>query len=194
MSDRVMNWSTRDYVFVGIIASIIGIIQALATVAIAIGGLGSGGPVMLIVTPLFSIICIRIINKKFAIFLMAAVLSIMFLPLPALGPPGFIPKIGLILIAAAIFEGSYWGLKTRFELIASIGSSAIFGGIVLILFVAMIQFVIPADMDISVGPVIELGYVVALLGVILGGLGGYIGERIYQKIKDRPAVARVQNQ
>lgn len=184
-----MAWNTRKFAFVGIVVAIILAIQAFGLLFVSIFGFGAAGPIMFFVTPALFIICSRVVEETGAISLAAFILGLIFLPLPALGPPGFLPKFVFIMGAALLFEGVYYLLKDGNRTIAGGVSGGIFVAVLMLLAIFILRmFDIPGD-----NVLLRVGAPIALVGFVEGLLGGIVGEKIYKRIEDRPVVTRFQS-
>jgi hypothetical protein len=140
---------------------------------------------MMLVIPVLLYIAMKLIDEKGVTLLVAGIYGLAGLPLPAFGPPGFLPKIGALFFMAVVFETVYWVMpgsdRTR-----AVVSTAIFGGCASGSMLFMFRF-----FNITGGSALmELGIIIIPLSGLYSALGGLIGYHIFEKLKNREAVKR----
>jgi len=132
-----------------------------------------------------------LIIKKFgAAILMLLIYSVVAIPLPVLGTPGFLPKVIIGLIAGLIADSIY-NIFKRNEKVTSI----IIGSAVQIAMGFMILgfgylFSIP-NLEKVIG--LFLSPLIIIATIIIGGFSGYLGYFIYQKIKNKAFIKQLQS-
>lgn len=173
-----MTWTVRKFTFVGIVAGVIFIFWGIAKLVLAVGlGLGTGGPMNLLTFPMLAVLAAHVRDEKGAMVLPIVVFSLLVLPLPALGEPGDLLKVPILLIPFVVAEPLFWLLKKRPH-VASTASGALAS--------LLIAFFIINALEGDVSPVLYL------IGPVEGGVGGFVGHGIYTKIQDRPAIQWLQ--
>jgi len=84
---------------------------AASTITVATGITMASGLITSFSEPLILVVCLLTINRKWAAILFMAIVSVLALPFVYAGPPGFLPKIPIILILGVICEVLYQILK-----------------------------------------------------------------------------------
>jgi len=160
-----------------------GIIQS------ALGIPGAAGIIMIFYGPLIYVLCGLLIQKFGAITLMMFIFSVFALPLPALGTPGFLPKI-LIAVIIGLVADLVFKIFREKEKIAVLIIGAISPPLFqLSIYGVSFLFGVPGIERLAkflFSPITILGI------MIVGVIGAYLGYLIYQKIENTAVVKRIQ--
>ncbi len=179
-----MAWGVKKLTFAGIFSVLIWVIYLSISMPLVIAfGLGMGVVVMPFFTLLLLVLFRRIINEAGGTILIGFVTSLLFLPIPAFGPPGFLPKMLILIISTSVIEAVILIFK-KWPMLGSV-LSGFFGALatVSMLFGIFIFFKIPGSEKF-----LSLMLPFFVVAMIEGALGGYIAEKIFRKIENRPAV------
>jgi hypothetical protein len=157
-------------------------------VVMATGIMASGAFLMMILGPLLYVLSRLILPKFGAATLVGLVYGVASLAFPIMGPPGFFPKL---IIAA----GEGFGVDIVFLIIKNKDKLAsIIAGLVGD-YLAM--FFLVGSFKLFLPPAVSEGFLKMLPAVLiailfLGTLGGYLAWLIFQKIKDRKVIVKLQ--
>lgn len=132
----------------------------------------------------------RLLIKRFwSATIMSTVIAVLALATPIVGPPGFAPKIPILILIGLSTDIVFSFLKKR-ELLASIIFGLVYGLITPVLVVLAFKLFLPP-------PAVEkfLKIFPILLGIAWaeGILGGYIAYTVYKKIESYPLIRRIQS-
>jgi len=182
-----MTWNVRKLVFSGIMAVAYWAINlAVATPFAVTLGPGSAGVIFFFLTPLLSVSYRRIVNEVGALVWLGIIESLLFLPTPSLGPPGFLPKIIIIMTGTVLMEIVYFVLRKK-PMIAGVIS-----GSVLSFLITLIMVIIFRLLEVPAGAfLLALAIPFLVLAAFEGALGGWAGETLYKRVENRPLVARI---
>jgi hypothetical protein len=183
------RWTLTKVIASGSLAVVTLVLSLFGALIVAVTGIpGAGGVINLLITPAMTMICLFVINKTGSATIMFTVLSILELPFPLTGTPGFLGKIPILIIAGILSDLIYLILKKN-----KIVSSLVIGAIGQLFFaVSIIE--IGRLMNIpGIEMTAKLVYSPNIIAIaVMGSIGGYIGYAIYQKIKDTSVVKRIQ--
>jgi len=185
------SWTSTKLIAVASLA-VLNVIIALLSSAInmATGVTMAGGVLTSFTGPLLLIVCLLVVNRFGSASLFLLVTSVLALPLNYAGPPGFLPKVLVYLVAGLMLDLLYISLRrySRFFTCLLIGgvedvyvAFAVFG-------VGRLFGVPGIDRIATFVPLPVFIIVVFLMGAI----GGYLGWLIYHKIKNTAVVKRIQ--
>lgn len=183
------KWNTTKLMAAGSIAVIMTLFQLFGSAIQTITGfIGMGGIVNAIVTPVFLILCLLLLNQFGSGTLMLFIQSILILALPLTGTPGFFPKIFILTFGGFLADISYHLLK-KYKLIFSI----VTGGFIM-LFIGFSMAEIGRLFQLpGIEEVINAFYsLLVFVAIFMGCIGGYLGYKIFQKIKSTSIVRRIQ--
>lgn len=163
-------------------------------VVLVTGIMAAGAFLMTFFGPMMYVISRLIIGRFGTGTLAGLVYSLIALGFPIMGPPGFVPKlltgIGYGLITDAVF--AIWQRKEKIaSMIAGILSDLLGMGILLVTFRV---FLPPAISEKTFALFLGKLPMVIVLLVILGGAGGFVGWLIYNEIRNRAIVRRLQGE
>jgi hypothetical protein len=184
------QWTLTKLIVAGSFGALILIVALLASGLVAVTGLPlTGGIIGALVEPMLQLLLAHIINLFGAVTIASFVLSILALPTPYIGPPGFLPKLVIIVVGGFLIDLMYLVLK-RWD---RRGASVIIGGVMRIYFLFAIVgigriFNIPGidqAAQVFTSPLLIIG------AVIEGVVGGYLGWAIYFRIKETSIVLRI---
>jgi hypothetical protein len=180
-----MTWNNQKLAYAGVTSTVILLFQGLGLLMISAFGLGSATPLMAFIAPLFLLLGYRIIDENGAYSLIALLYSVMAVPIPAAGPPGFLPKIPDLVISALIAELVLYLMDSRRYL-----SSALSGGIFSTLVVLIgVQLFLLFDVP-GASKILEAGLPLYALTFVEGAAGGLVGERLFSKLETRKVLQR----
>lgn len=182
------SWSLRKVVLCGMFAVLVFIIQLVVVISIVgILGSGMGFPVTMFLFPLMAVLIQRIFNTPGALLLISLIAGLLFLPIPAVGPAGFLPKVIIVFGCAAAVEAILVVSPKRSRTGATIAGAV--GAVVCMLLLVYFfsVFNIP-----GVQKFLDLATIFVAISAAEGAIGGFLGELVYEKIEKRPAVQRLQ--
>jgi hypothetical protein len=183
MEYKISKFTTQDLVLMALLAGFGFIISFLAQATKALPG---GGELLLTAFffPLLIVVGVFLIRKIGTVIIIGLVFTTLTLPTPLLTLPGF-SKYPLILIPAIIGEVVLI-LLSKYEKIASVASGIAVNIAVNIVFLYLfILLGLP-----NVGAVKATFAFFIIYSILAGGIGGFIGYKIYQRIKDKPFIKR----
>lgn len=148
-----------------------------------------GGSLNGIFMSIILILCLLIIDKFGSSTIMMAIYGLMAMPFFILGPPGFLPKILISLLAGVIGDAFFLIFKKKDKTFVLITSGSVIYYFFLIQIIAAQLFNIP-------GQELTTKFVFNPLSFVFmftyGMIGGYLGYVIYNKIKNTSIVKRIQ--
>jgi len=147
-------------------------------------------PVMLFLFPMMVIMCGLLIPLFPSCTIAMAVWLILALSVPIMGPPGFLPKIIVGVGAGLVLDVFLLFLRNR-ERIASIVGGLLVDIVALALAASIFYFFLPAEAAMKFIKLLTLAFVLA---VILGPAGGFVGWKIFDRIRDRAIVVRLRGE
>lgn len=184
------KWTTTKLVVLAGLV-VLGFIASLAGgFLIAITGIpGAGGfitPFLVMIVVIFALLVIR---KFWTATIGCIIYGILALPTPMFGPPGFLPKI-LIIVGLGIWIDIVYFFFRKNDRLAPIMIGVLSAPIVSLLLIGIgLLFNMPGIdkfINILLSP-----FFVALTS-ILGATGGYIGYLFYNRLKNTSIVRRIQ--
>jgi hypothetical protein len=184
------KWTITKLIVIGSLA-IIDLALGLSgsVIQTVVGVPGAAGIVMQLVGPMMLVFCSLLIQQFGAATLMLFVFHICALPLPMSGPPGFLPKILIGLIAGLITDTLYLLLKKQEKIAAGV-IGAVNPPIFLFLIFGLGKlFSVPGVDDLAEVLSSPISIVVMLA---VGALGGYIALFVFNRLKNTAIVARIQ--
>jgi len=185
------GWTTTKLIAAGSLGAL-RLITALPGAAIAgVTGIPflSGAINFLSAGILYSITCL-IIPKFGAATLMASIFSILAIPLPLMGPPGFLPKVILGAVYGLLADIVFLFLKKKKRL-ASVAIGSISSAFAPIVSLGLGYYLgLPGAIDL-----IKMFFKLEIFisGAIVGAIAGYLGWLIYSKIENTTIIKRVQS-
>lgn len=182
-------WTLRKVVLCGMFGVLTWVIQiAISIPLVSVLGPGMGAPIMLFLGMLLFVLFRRIVAAKGAMFLIGAIVAVLFLPIPALGPAGFLPKVVILFAGAIMVEVILLLTLPRWPKIGAAVSGAAGDVVMIILMIWLFSlFGLPGAKKF-----LDLALIFIILGIVEGSLGGLTGELIYEKIQKRPIIQRLQ--
>lgn len=186
-----MKWTTTRLMASGSFGVLRLILSLAGATLPAIFGIpvASGFINFIIVGSIISLSCLVIGNFGTAT-IGTLIFSILALPLPLLGPSGFVLKI-LVGLTTGLLADIIFALFKKNKKLASILTGFFvneLGGIELVWLLTLAK--IPGTEILRKIVWSPLGFGAAIIG---GGFSGYLGWLIYQKIKNTPIVLKIQN-
>ncbi len=186
------NWTTTNLIAIGSLTVLEVVLEMMASVITATTGvMFASGVLTTILRPLFVVNALLITNKFGTAFIFMTISGILTLPITLSGPPGFLPKIPVLMSLGLILDLIYAVLKKN-KLAAAIligGVDSLYSAFVLI---AVGRLLRVPGMDAAL-KLVPLPVFIGVL-LIMGAIGGLLGIFVYQKIKDTSVVKRMQRQ
>ena len=183
------NWNVTKLIAAGSLAVLELVLELGGAGIQAVTGIPLGGGVYLTITAVVVVvICLLVIDEFGAATLMRFVLGVLSIPLPSTGTPGFIPKVGIFLVAGILADILYRVLR-RNRLLACL----VIGAIDPIYYLFAIIWVgrlfqmpgVEVSASIFMSPLMVAG------AAVLGLISAYIGWVVYGRIKATTVVARI---
>jgi hypothetical protein len=182
-----MTWSVRKLALSGIAGATIFIFQLVALLVVSAFGLGGGGVIVNFVIPTVLVLTGLLVDEYGAITLSGMIYAFLAIPLPAIGPPGFLPKLGIIAGGVILGELVFIALSAN-RVVASVATGTVIIGVSSLLFWTALEFFEVTGVTSAVA---ELGLtIVVIVGAIQGAIGGFVGGKIFDRIETRPSVRR----
>lgn len=186
------GWNVTKLVSAGALGVLL-LVLSLGGAAIAgVTGIpGSSGIINVFVSGAMFALCCLVIRRFGAATIMGFVYSVLAIPLPLFGTPGFVPKI-LLGISSGLLADVIFLILRRNERIASLAVGAatqllISLGIV----VTGRLFGMPGIEQFEKIAFSPVGIIAA---IVIGGIAGFLGWLIYSRIRDTAVVVRIQGQ
>lgn len=160
-------------------------------IILATGVIGAAGFIMLLLGPMILVLSRLILNRFGSATLVGLVFGILVLGLPVLGPPGFIFKLLIMLVAGLGADIGFVFLRNHEN------QSALLSGVISAYLVAAMVFgtfklFLPTNVpNVFSNPTAVI--VLVILLTPLGLLAGYFARKIYDLIKDREIIQRVRS-
>jgi len=183
------GWTTTKLTAVASLGVLMTVLQLLGGgIQAATGMIGLGGILNVLVTPSLIIICLLVVDQFGAAMVMFLVNSILILPLPLTGTPGFLLKVPILIVAGAIADVLYLLLRKNKKI-----ASLVTGGLLYL----YLGFAIVEVGRLFGMPGIEetarlLYSPLVLVAVLLAALSGLLGWFIYSRIENTAVVKRIQ--
>jgi len=183
-------WTTKKLILSAIFGGLACVLYlAVSFPIIAVLGSGMGFIIMPFFTFLLLILFKQILPDFWSASLVGLVASILFVPLPFFGPPGFLPKIIIILAGCITIDVFYFIFKRSLKvtcIISGIGAAIVVSMLMMWFF---ILFNIP-----NVEKFLSIGIpIIVFVAIIEGILGGFCGYLIYQQIRNKAFIKQLQN-
>jgi hypothetical protein len=178
---RHTAWTARELAFAGIVVAGMLIAWGIAKLVLVVGmGLPNASPANLFQLTLLAALSMLLLQARGAMVLPILVFSLLAIPLPALGGPGYLLKVPILVIPFIAAEHLFWLLRKRPDLAAT-ASGALAGGLI----GASLQGTFGAGGPAAHGgglTVLGVNVGAVILGVTEGGIGGLLAHRICTKI------------
>jgi len=126
-----------------------------------------------------------------SVTIMGFVYSVLALATPISGPPGFVPKILVVTSAGIVADLTMLSLRRKSEKAGAILAATLGMIVAMIVFAATFYFFLPKDVFEKFITVFPIVFVVS---VIEAAFGGYVGYKIFQKIRTRSIVVRLRGE
>lgn len=185
------GWTTTKLMASGSLAVLDVILELMASVITLVTGIAmASGVLTIFIRPLLVVNCLLLVDGFGAAFIFMIINSILTLPLALSGPPGFLPKIPILVGLGLIQDLLYLILKRYNRQIAALvigGVDAVYSAFAVILVGRLLN--VPG-ID-KVATFLPLPLFIAVL-FSMGAIGGYLGYLVYQKIKGTAVVRRIQ--
>jgi hypothetical protein len=183
-------WSLRKIALSGIFAALLLVAEVgLALPFVMAFGPGMGSIVGVFIGPLLFVLFREILNEKGALILIGFIASVLFVPLPAFGPAGFLPKLVILSTAGIFTEIVFLAMSKSSGLARGIASGVAFDFVGILIFIKILEyFKVPGSERFT-----SMFAVFLVVSIIGGAIGGAIGAKIFEKIEKRPAIQRIRN-
>lgn len=184
------KWNTTKLVAIASLVVLAFIGSLAGGFLVALTGIpGAGGfisPFFVMIVVIFALLVIR---KFWTATIGTVIYSFLVLPTPIFGPPGFLPKI-LIIVALGIWIDMVYFLFKKNDRLASVMTGILSALVVPLLLMSIgLLFNMPGiDKFIKV----LLSPFPIIFSAAIGAVGGYIGYLLYNKLKNTAIVRRIQ--
>lgn len=179
-----MFWTRKKAILVGLFAALAVAVQLLlATPLVLIFGPVMGGPVMLFMAPLLLVLFWRILYAPWAIPALAAVVGVLLLPFPALGPPGFLPKVLILLLGGTLMEVAIRALAAKPRLASTTSGALGAATFIGLLWLSFAVLRVP-----GVEQFLSIAHIFILIAMVEGGLAGLAAEGIFARVRSQRLV------
>ena len=151
----------------------------------------AGGVVMSFIAAILIALTALIIPLFPSVTILCFVYSALALATPIGGPPGFVPKILVSVSAGIVADLTMLALRSRNEKVGAILAPIMATVVGLIVFIVISYFLLPKDVlekFIAVFPILFI------INVLEAAPGGYVGYKIFQKIRTRSIVVRLRGE
>ncbi len=192
-----MKWTTTKLMAVGSIGTLAALSQFFgATVASVTGLVGAEAFIDVFIIPIWLVLGMLTIPQFGTLTLISFVFSTLSLPIPAYGPPGFVPKIPANVLAGLIADIAFLLLRKRLSSKSAsfVAAGPIDNALATAIYIMMI-FLFPAiglgkgfEFFLSPLPIIGL----LIFGAVAGLIGGLVGWILYKKLENTAVVKRIQ--
>lgn len=184
------KWTTTQLVVLGGIAVLDVVLALMGGAITSMSGIPlAGGVINNLVENCFIVFCLLMIDHFGTGTVFRLVLSIIEVPLPLLGTPGFTPKIFIGLIAGLLADLVYKVLNKNKMLLSFVvgGFSQIWIIYSTVFFGRLLNIPgIESTVKIMTSPLLLVG------AIVLGGTGGLLGLFMYRKLGNNSIVRRIQ--
>jgi len=183
------KWSTAKLMAIGAIVVLEILIGMLgAAITVMTGFVAAGGLINAFTGSFFIVFTLLVINNFGTGTLKSLLYGLIVLPLPNIGPPGFLPKVLIAFICGLVADITYYLLRKKQKL------AAFFTGILNQMVMALGIFYFGHLFNL---PGMEfmsrlLFSPLALVYIVLTGLVGLFALKIYEKIKNTSVIKRIQ--
>jgi hypothetical protein len=178
-------WSRNKIALSGIFAATMVLFQLMALITVSIFGIGSGGPFMAFFAPLTIVLGRMVVGERGSILLICIIYVLLVTPFPAVGPPGFLPKIPLVIAAATLSEVIFALFERMSEL-----AGALTGGFLSLSMIVGVVYILQLFNVAGTSEIMELGVPLYILVFLEGAAGGFLGQKLSCRVKDRKALKR----
>lgn len=163
-------------------------------VVLVTGVMAAGVLLMTFFAPMMYVISRLIINRFGAGILVGLVYSVIALGFPIMGPPGFVPKL-LTGVGYGLITDTVFALLRHREKIASVMAGLLDNLLGMGILLATFKLFLPPTISEKTFKLLlgKLPMFIAAL-IILGGVGGFVGWLIYNGIRNRAIVRRLQGE
>lgn len=183
-----MKWNITRLLATGSLGVVNVVLLLFGAAITAITGIpGGGGIINIFVWGMMFAFCCLLIRQFGCATVMSFVTSIIAIPLPLLGTPGFLPKIAIGISVGLIADCLYALLKRKEKLAAFVVGAIPTTLIGLEILGLGLLFSIPGIEQFAK----FLSIPVAIGSLAFGAFGGYIGYRIFSNLRDTAVVKRI---
>lgn len=185
-----MKWTATKLIAVGGLAAARLVLSLLGAAVVAITGIpGSGGVITVFVAGVILIFACLLIKRFGTATILTLIYSILVMPLPLGGTPGFLPKILIITTAGFVVDCIFilFRKNEKFAALMAGGILSLVEGFAMILLGKI--FSLPG---IEKFTQLFLSPIIVLATFIAGAFAGFIGYLIYKKLENTALVKRIQ--
>lgn len=184
------NWTITKLIAIVSLGTLYLVVSLLGAGIVAVTAIPlAGGIINVFITPIMTMVCLFTADQFGAATVMFIVYSVLALPFPLAGSPGFLGKIPIFIVGGIMTDLLYLLLKRKARI-----TSFVIGGVGELYFgMAVVGvghlFNIPGVDQAAKLFYSPPGIAFALVG---GAIGGYLGWLIYSKIKNTSVIKRIQ--
>ena len=184
------QWNVTKLIAAGSLGVLMLVLNLLGVGIPAVTGIPMSSVINGLVGPALVMISLFVIDQFGALTIVEFVYSIMALPFPLTGTPGFLPKVPIAIVGGLIGDALYVLLRGN-KRIASI----VIGGVNILYFTVAVTEVGRRLGIPGIERTAELLYSpLVIVAVLIGAIGGYLGWLVYSRIKDTAVVVRIQGE
>lgn len=185
------GWTTTKLIAIGSLTVLEVILELIAsTITVSTGVMFASGVLTAIIRPLFVVNALLIVDYFGTALIFMTISGVLTLSTVLSGPPGFLPKIPIMMGLGLIQDFIFKIFKGRNKQVAALiigGVDNVYSAFVLI-WVGRLLKIPGIDKAMTLVPLPI--FIVMLL--LMGGVGGYLGYLVYGRIKDTAVVRRIQ--
>lgn len=185
-----MKWTTTKLITIGSLAATRLVFSLLGAVVVAITGMpGSGGVITVFVAGTILVFACLLVKKFGTATILTLIYSVLVIPLPLGGTPGFLPKILIITIAGFAVDCIFLLFRKNKKIAALMagGIISLIEGFAMILLGKI--FFLPG---IEKFAKLFLSPITISATFVAGAFAGFIGYLIYKKMENTALIKRIQ--
>lgn len=184
-----MKWSLKQLIVCGALGVLSVVLQLPSTALVSFIGIPLiGGVINIFIARTIEAVTILVVKKFGAATLQNLVVGLLAIPFLLMGPPGFIPKLIIVLLNGLLIDILFLlGKNNKISVVISIGTASLLFGFYFVFIGKM--FGMPGVEETArffLSPLMMLGTFIA------GSISGYFGWLIFQKIKNTSVIKRIQ--
>jgi hypothetical protein len=191
MKEKKEKWTTTKLIAAGSLGVLLFVLEIIpASINTIAPSTAFAGPLLTFIYSVMIIVCLFLIKEFAASIIMFAIYGILSIPFFLVGPPGFLLKVPVSMVAGLIADLLYLPLRRKKYMVPIIIPGIILNYFAIVMVELAKLFNIPgmeAITKVVYTPVILFG------NLAFGAIGGYLGYIIYKKIKNTAVVKRIQS-
>ena len=184
------KWNLTHFIAVGSLAALDVIVGLGASVITAATGITmASGVITSLTEPLLLMVCLFAIDRLGAATLFMTIVAFLTLPLAYAGPPGFLPKIPIIILLGLICDSLYLILKKLGRVVPSItiGGFLCLWYVFAVAYAARLLEVPGVDNFLNIMPI----PILVTLVFLVGSTGGMLGLLVYRRLENSAVMVRL---